>query len=87
MAVSTTIALPESVCIAVREGTPLARACREHLGYSIEDIAIMCGLTVEEVEKIETGHRFEKGYRNRITRALKLPEGFFDEISDLPDAA
>ena len=87
MAVSTSIALPESVCVAVREGTPLARACREHLGYSMEDIAVTCGLTVEEVEKIESGHRFAKGYRDRIARALGLPEGIFDEITDIPNAA
>ena len=44
-------------------------------------------LTIEEVEKIEAGHRFEKGYRDRVARALGLPEGIFEEISDIPDAA
>jgi hypothetical protein len=53
----------------------------------MEDIAVTCGLTVEEVEKIESGHRFEKGYRDRIARALGLPEGIFDEIADIADAA
>jgi len=53
----------------------------------VDDIAVTSGLTIGEVEKIESGHRFEKGYRDRIARALGLPESIFDEISDIPDAA
>jgi hypothetical protein len=57
------------------------------LGYTVDDIAITSGLTVDEVEKIEAGHRFEKGYRDRIARALGLVDGIFDDISDIPNAA
>lgn len=84
---ATQSALPEAVLIAISAGTPAFRAYREHLGYTIDGIAVMSGLTVEEVELIESGHRFEKGYRDRIARALGLAEGVFDEISDIPDAA
>lgn len=42
---------------------------------------------VEEVEKIEKGYRFEKEYRDRIARALGLPDGIFDELSDIAAAA
>ena len=83
----TSFALPEAVLTAISNGTPLIRAYREHLGYTVEDIAVTSGLTAEEIEKIEAGHRFEKGYRDRLARALGLPEGMFDEISDIPDAA
>lgn len=79
--------LPNAVLTAISNGTSVIRAYREHLGYSIEDIAVTSGLTVEEVELIESGHRFEKGYRDRIARALGLSEGFFDEISVIPNAA
>jgi hypothetical protein len=48
---------------------------------------VTSGLTVEEVELIEAGHRFEKGYRDRIARALGLCAGTFDEISDIPNTA
>jgi hypothetical protein len=48
---------------------------------------VTSGLTVEEVKLIEAGHRFEKGYRDRIARTLGLAEGIFDEISDFPNAA
>ena len=50
-------------------------------------IAVTSGLTVEEVEKIEKGYRFEKGHRDRIARALGLPDGIFDELSDIATAA
>ena len=83
----TSFGLPEAVLTAISNGTPVIRAYREHLGYTVEDIAVTSGLTAEEIEKIEAGHRFEKGYRDRLARALGLPEGMFDEISDIPDAA
>lgn len=83
----TSFALPEAVLTAISNGTPVIRAYREHLGYTVDDVAVTSGLTVEEVEKIESGYRFEKGYRDRIARALGLSEGIFDEISDIPDAA
>ncbi len=84
---ATSSALPAAVLTAISTGTPVIRAYREHLGYTIDDIAVTSGLTVEEVEKIEEGHRFEKGYRDRIARALGLADGIFDEITDIPDAA
>lgn len=80
-------ALPEAVLTAISNGTPVIRAYREHLGYTVDDIAVTSGLTLDEVEKNEAGHRFEKGYRDRIARALGLPESIFDEISDISDAA
>jgi hypothetical protein len=84
---ATHSALPDAVLTAISAETPVIRAYREHLSYTIDDIAITSGLTVEEVEKIESGHRYDKGYRDRIARALGLPEGIFDEISEIPDAA
>ena len=87
MATATPYALPEAVLTKISAGTPVIRAYREHLDYSIEDIAVTSGLTVEEVELMERGHRFDKGYRDRIARALGLPQGIFDEIADVPDAA
>ncbi|MDN5928473.1 MAG: helix-turn-helix transcriptional regulator [Hyphomicrobiales bacterium] len=83
----TSFALPEAVLTAVSNGTPVIRAYREHLGYTVGDIAVTSGLTIEEVEKIEAGYRFEKGYRDRIARVLGLPEGTFDEIPYILDAA
>lgn len=87
MTTSKPHALPEEVSKAIASGTHIARAYREYLGYTVEDVAVTSGLTVEEVRKIEAGYRFEKGYRVRIAKALSLPEGAFDSVSDIPDAA
>jgi len=81
MSIATPFALPEAVLSAIANGTPAIQAHRQHLGYSINAIAVTSGLTVEEVEKIE------KGYRDRIARALGLPDGIFDELSDIATAA
>ena len=87
MSIATPFALPEAVLTAIANGTPPIQAYRQHLGYSINAIAVTSGLTVEEVDRIESGYRFEKGYRDRIARALGLPDGIFDEVSDVPNAA
>jgi DNA-binding XRE family transcriptional regulator len=79
--------IPETVLKAISEGTHIIRAYREHLGYSIEKLAIACGLAAEEIENIESGLRYNKGYRDRIARSLLLPAGIFDEESDVPNAA
>ncbi|CAN7748724.1 transcriptional regulator [Mesorhizobium sp. LjNodule214] len=84
---ATPFALPEAVLTAISNGKPVIQACREHLGYSTEDVAVTSGLTVEEVGLIESGHCFDKGYRDRIARALGLAESIFDEISGIPNAA
>lgn len=87
MTTSKPLALPAEVSKAIASGTHIAKAYREHLGYTIEDVAVTSGLTVDEVQKIEAGHRFDKGYRGRLAKALSLPESVFDTVSDIPDAA
>ncbi|WP_353645220.1 helix-turn-helix transcriptional regulator [Mesorhizobium sp. WSM2239] len=87
MSHSSDIVLPEAVSSAMANGMHIVRAYREHLGYTVEDVAVTSGLIVEEIEKIEAGHRFEKGYRDRIARALGLPDGIFDREADIPEAA
>ncbi|WP_378948090.1 helix-turn-helix domain-containing protein [Mesorhizobium sp. ANAO-SY3R2] len=87
MTIATPFALPEAVLTEIANGTPAIQAYRQYLGYSINDIAVTSGLTAEEVDKIESGHRFEKGYRDRIARVLGLPDGIFEEVSNVPGAA
>jgi len=86
----TTVAsyiLPAEVQNAVASGTNIVRAYREHLGYSLEDFSATSGLAVHELYMIEAGHRFEKGYRSRIARALGLPEQVFNGTPDFSTAA
>ena len=79
--------LPAEVLDAVANGTEIVRAYREHLGYSLEDFSATSGLSIEEINQIEAGHRFEKGYRSRIARALGLPEEVFETASEVSTAA
>ncbi|RUU14511.1 XRE family transcriptional regulator [Mesorhizobium sp. USDA-HM6] len=71
--------IPEPVLTAMSEGTHVIRAFREHLGYSIEDLAVTSGLAAEEIQNIESGLRYNKGYRDRIVRSLSLPVGILEE--------
>lgn len=87
MSIATPFALPKPVLSAIANGTPAIQAYRQYLGYSIDAIAVTSGLTVDEVDRIESGYRFERGYRDRIARALGLPDGIFDETSKVPNAA
>jgi transcriptional regulator with XRE-family HTH domain len=80
--------IPDAVLEAISEGKQIIRAYREHLGYSVEDLAVACGLAAEEIENIESGLKYNKGYRDRIARSLSLPAGTFDDaVSDISDAA
>jgi DNA-binding XRE family transcriptional regulator len=81
------IVLPEAVAQAMSAGRNIVRAYREFLGYSVEHLAVACGLSVEEIENIESGLKYNKGYRGRIARSLSLPAGIFDMESDISDAA
>jgi DNA-binding XRE family transcriptional regulator len=79
--------IPETVLRAMSEGTHIIRAYREYLGYSIDELAVACGLAAEEIQNIESGLRYNKGYRDRIARSLSLPVGIFEAQSDISDAA
>ncbi|MCW1404469.1 hypothetical protein OKA06_20080, partial [Novosphingobium sp. MW5] len=65
-------AITEVISIATAQGTSVIRAYREHLGYSLDGGGLR-GLTADEIRRLEEGHRLEKGYRDRIARALSLP--------------
>ncbi|MUT22886.1 MULTISPECIES: helix-turn-helix transcriptional regulator [Mesorhizobium] len=77
--------IPEPVLKAMLEGTHIIRAYREHLGYSVDDLAVACGLAAEEILNIESGLRYNKGYRDRIAKSLSLPVGILE--ADILDAA
>ncbi|ESX64802.1 DNA-binding protein [Mesorhizobium sp. LSHC420B00] len=79
--------IPEPVLTAMSQGTHIIRAYREHLGYSIEDVAVACGLAAQEIQNIERGLKYNKGYRNRIARSLSIPVGILEAESDISDAA
>ena len=66
--------LPESVAAAVAAGTNIVRALRESMGYSVEDLALTCGLATGEIGAIEAGNDADPARLRRIASALGLPE-------------
>ncbi|MBP2233536.1 transcriptional regulator with XRE-family HTH domain [Sinorhizobium kostiense] len=54
--------------IAVR-----VRAAREAVGYSVEDLAVTCGLTSVEINEIESGSDHDPAKLKRIAGALQVP--------------
>ncbi len=67
-------ALPESITAAVAAGTNIVKALRESFGYSIEELALTCGLAIDEIGAIEAGEDAEPTRLRRIASALGLPQ-------------
>ncbi|ACP23264.1 ExsI protein (plasmid) [Sinorhizobium fredii NGR234] len=53
------------------------RAAREAVGYSIEDLAVTCGLANAEINEIESGMDNSPAKLKRIAIALQVPVSDF----------
>ncbi|WP_370906512.1 transcriptional regulator with XRE-family HTH domain (plasmid) [Ensifer sp. WSM1721] len=53
------------------------RRSREAVGYSVEDLALTCGLTCAEITSIELGADVDPGRLRRIAAALRVPTSTF----------
>lgn len=53
---------------------------REASGYSVEDLAVTCGLTDVEISRIETGEDLDPGRIKRVAAALQMPASTFDSL-------
>ncbi|ABR63716.1 helix-turn-helix domain-containing protein [Sinorhizobium medicae] len=53
------------------------KAAREAVGYSIEDLAVTCGLAVVEINDIENGTDFSPAKLKRVAGALQVPVSHF----------
>jgi len=51
------------------------RSIRESFGYSLDDLAVTCGLTTSDIAKIESEEETDDTLLRRIASALNLPEG------------
>lgn len=66
--------LPDTVAAAIAAGVNAVKAFREARGYSIEDLAVTCGLSTGEIAGIENGEDADPGRLRRIAIALGLSE-------------
>nr|WP_225169504.1 helix-turn-helix domain-containing protein [Ensifer sp. IC4062] len=53
------------------------RRSREAVGYSVDDLALTCGLTCAEIIGIELGADADPGRLRRIAAALRVPTSTF----------
>ena len=67
----------EAISTAIAAGTNALRALRESIHYSVEDLAIACGLARSEIDDIENGNLTDEAKLRRIASALNLPEDIF----------
>jgi transcriptional regulator with XRE-family HTH domain len=49
------------------------RAAREAIGYSVDDLAVTCGLLVSEILEVENGDDTDPAKLKRIAAALQMP--------------
>jgi transcriptional regulator with XRE-family HTH domain len=67
-------ALAETVANAIATGTNIVKAIRVSIGYTVEELALTCGLAVSEISDIEAGNDADPNKLRRIAAALSLPE-------------
>ncbi len=53
------------------------RAAREAVGYSVDDLAVTCGLAGSEIYEIESGENSDPAKLKRIAAALQVPPSAF----------
>ena len=64
----------QSLALAVAAGTNAVTAVREAMGYSIDDLAVTCGLAIEEILELENSNTTDVAKLRRIATAFGLPE-------------
>lgn len=71
---TTPHSMPAAVAAAIAAGVNAVKAIREARGYSIDDMAVTCGLSVSEIVEIESGGDANPDRLRRIAAVFRLPE-------------
>ncbi|WP_275789047.1 helix-turn-helix domain-containing protein [Pararhizobium gei] len=77
-----TIPLPSSDSMPLQrlDAGNVVKRFREASGYSLEDLAVTCGLTDVEILKIEKGEDTDSGRLKRVAAALQIPAATFEPL-------
>ncbi|OBQ61333.1 helix-turn-helix domain-containing protein [Mesorhizobium erdmanii] len=67
-------ALSEPLANEIGPDYTTLRAMRETRGYSVEELSLTCGLSVGEIEDIESGRAADPSKLRRIASALRMPQ-------------
>lgn len=71
---TSTLPLSAAASAAIASGANPVMTSRKARGYSIEDLSITCGLTINEITMIENGDNSDPVKLRRIASALQLEE-------------
>jgi transcriptional regulator with XRE-family HTH domain len=71
---ATSHALSEPLASEIGPDYTTLRTMRETRGYSVEELSLTCGLSVGEIEDIETGRAADPSKLRRIASALRMPQ-------------
>lgn len=74
MTVKPEISRSETSKITLTTRGSAVKSIRESFGYSIDDLALTCGLTTGDIARIESGEETDPSHLRRIATALNLPE-------------
>ncbi|QFI69817.1 helix-turn-helix domain-containing protein [Sinorhizobium alkalisoli] len=73
MSISPTLGEEQVPILLASDIAARVRAAREAVGYSIEDLAVTCGLTSIEISDIESGGDSDPVKLKRVATALQVP--------------
>ncbi|OHV78768.1 helix-turn-helix transcriptional regulator [Ensifer sp. LCM 4579] len=73
MSISPTLGEEQAPILLASDIAARVRAAREAVGYSIEDLAVTCGLTSVEISDIESGGDSDPAKLKRVATALQVP--------------
>lgn len=79
--------LAQKVQTAVNEGANVIQALRQSLGYSLDDLAVACGLTSDEIALIEGGASIDEDKLARIISAVGMAPETFNRINSSSSSA
>ncbi|WEX75457.1 helix-turn-helix transcriptional regulator [Sinorhizobium numidicum] len=63
----------QAAAIVSNDVAARVKAAREAVGYSIEDLAVTCGLAIVEINGIESGMDSSPEKLKRVASALQVP--------------
>lgn len=77
MSISPTLGEEQVPILLASDIAARVRATRETVGYTIEDLAVTCGLTSVEISDIESGSDNDPAKLKRVATALQVPISHF----------
>jgi transcriptional regulator with XRE-family HTH domain len=72
MSISISTFTPAEVAETADDAASRLRIARAQMGYSIDDVAVTCGLTSDEINAVEDGSDHDPLHLKRIAAALNV---------------